>query len=75
LNDVVLGLTIFEGGNRMPQPVYYWVCNNCGWVYDPEKGDVESGIDAGTDFESLPINYTCPRCGCNIDNFERNHHY
>ncbi len=38
-------------------------CTVCGYIYDPEKGDPESGIKAGTLFEELPDNWVCPVCG------------
>ncbi len=44
-------------------------CAACGYVYDPEKGDPESGIPAGTPFESLPEEWTCPVCGLDKEVF------
>ncbi len=31
-----------------------YVCLACGYVYDPEKGDPDSGIAPGTAFEDIP---------------------
>ena len=31
-----------------------WECTACGYIYDPEKGDPENGINPGTSFEDLP---------------------
>ncbi len=31
-----------------------YVCSICGYVYNPEIGDKEHGIPAGTPFEELP---------------------
>jgi len=31
-----------------------YVCQACGYIYDPEKGDEASGIAPGTAFEDLP---------------------
>jgi rubredoxin len=39
-----------------------YVCEVCGYVYDPKKGDPESGIAAGTPFEDLPDDWVCPIC-------------
>ena len=25
-----------------------WVCNICGYIYDPEVGDPDNGVAAGT---------------------------
>ena len=40
-----------------------YVCDVCGWVYDQEKGDPDSGIPAGTLFADLPSDWVCPECG------------
>ena len=37
-----------------------WVCTICGYVYDPEVGDPEGGIDPGTAFEDLPDDEPVP---------------
>ena len=29
-------------------------CQICGYVYDPEQGDPDNGVPAGTPFEKLP---------------------
>jgi rubredoxin len=47
-----------------------YVCTVCGYVYDPEKGDPESGVEPGTAFEDLPEDWTCPVCGAEISDFE-----
>ncbi|RJO62472.1 MAG: hypothetical protein C4542_03900 [Dehalococcoidia bacterium] len=31
-------------------------CLVCGYIYDPTKGDPDSGVKPGTSFESLPDN-------------------
>jgi rubredoxin len=46
-----------------------YVCDVCGYVYDPETGDEESGIVPGTPFESLPESWVCPVCGATKDSF------
>ena len=38
-------------------------CEVCDYIYDPEQGDPENGIDPGTPFESLPDEWICPVCG------------
>jgi len=45
-------------------------CTVCGYIYDPQKGDPESGIEPGTSFENLPDDWTCPECGASKDQFE-----
>ncbi|MEO0250312.1 MAG: rubredoxin [candidate division WOR-3 bacterium] len=45
-------------------------CSVCGYIYDPEKGDPDGKIPAGTPFENLPDNWTCPVCGVTKDMFK-----
>ena len=45
-------------------------CKTCGYVYDPEKGDEDGGIAAGTAFEDIPDDWVCPLCGVTKDDFE-----
>lgn len=47
-----------------------YLCTACGYVYDPEVGDPENGIAAGTPFEELPEDWTCPLCGLGKEVFE-----
>ncbi|MFH1033134.1 MAG: rubredoxin [Pseudomonadota bacterium] len=47
-----------------------YVCGVCGYVYDPAKGDPDSNIPAGTAFEDLPDDWSCPVCGATKDQFE-----
>jgi len=47
-----------------------YVCSVCGYIYDPAEGDADTGIDAGTPFESLPADWVCPVCGAPKDEFE-----
>ena len=35
----------------------------CGYIYDPEVGDPEGGIAAGTAWEDIPEDWVCPVCG------------
>jgi rubredoxin len=48
-----------------------YVCEMCGYIYDPEAGDPDSGIDAGTSFEDLPDEWVCPICGVGKDQFKK----
>ena len=48
-----------------------YTCSVCGYTYDTEKGDSESGIKAGTKFEDLPADWTCPVCGADKSKFEK----
>ena len=46
-----------------------YVCDVCGYVYDEETGDLDAGIAAGTKWEDLPDDFTCPLCGVGKDQF------
>jgi rubredoxin len=45
------------------------VCDTCGYVYDPEKGDPGNGVKPGTAFEDLSADWVCPTCGVGKDMF------
>ncbi|HPD76634.1 MAG TPA: rubredoxin [Methanoregulaceae archaeon] len=40
-----------------------YVCNVCGWIYDPAIGDPDGIIPPGTPFAALPEDWVCPVCG------------
>ncbi len=46
-----------------------WICELCGYVYDPAEGDGDGGIPPGTDFSTIPANWSCPVCGARKDDF------
>jgi len=46
-----------------------YVCNICGWIYDPEIGDPQGNIPAGVPFEKLPDDWLCPVCNAGKDQF------
>lgn len=52
-----------------PSPFGTFVCNGCGYEYDPEIGDPEQDISMGTLFQALPEEWICPLCGEEKDNF------
>jgi rubredoxin len=45
-------------------------CLLCGYIYDPQIGDPDNGVDPGTAFEDIPDDWTCPECGAPKDQFE-----
>lgn len=47
-----------------------YVCSVCGYVYDPEEGDPDNDVGAGTAFADIPDDWTCPVCGAEKDQFE-----
>ena len=46
-----------------------YVCDVCGYIYDPEVGDPDQDIETGTPFEDLPEEWECPLCGVGKDQF------
>lgn len=47
-----------------------YICIPCGYIYDPEVGDPDSGIAAGTAFENIPDDWQCQICFVGKDEFE-----
>ena len=47
-----------------------YICTLCGYEYDPEEGDPDSGIDPGTAWEDVPDDWVCPVCGAGKEDFE-----
>ncbi len=47
-----------------------WICTSCGYVYEPDEGDPDGGIPAGTRFEDIPDSWFCPVCGARKADFE-----
>jgi rubredoxin len=45
-------------------------CKICGYIYDPEKGDPDNGVEPGTEFKDLPDGWVCPACGAPKESFE-----
>ena len=48
-----------------------YVCQACGYIYGPVKGDPKNGIKPGTRFGDLPEDWSCPVCGAPKDMFEK----
>ena len=46
-----------------------YVCNGCGYEYDPAVGDPENDVRPGTLFDALPEEWICPECGEEKDQF------
>ena len=49
----------------MSEPKDMWQCqtSNCGYIYDPDRGDRKGHISKGVKFEDLPDDWKCPVCG------------
>lgn len=48
-----------------------YICMACGYVYNQEVGDQDSGIAPGTAFEDIPDTWVCPVCGVSKDMFKK----
>ena len=46
-----------------------YVCSVCGYIYDPEVGEPDSGVAAGTEWEDVPDDFVYPLCGVGKDDF------
>jgi len=47
----------------------HYICQDCGYEYDPDAGDPDSGIEPGTPFEEIPDGWVCPVCGVKKSEF------
>jgi rubredoxin len=52
------------------EPYKKWMCVVCGWIYDEEEGDPDSGLAPGTRWEDVPESWVCPDCGAGKEDFE-----
>jgi rubredoxin len=50
--------------------VQKWICQSCGFIYDPAEGDPDGGIPPGTAFDDIPSDWFCPVCGARKVDFE-----
>ena len=46
-----------------------YICDVCGYEYDPAVGDPDNAIAPGPPFEDLPADWVCPLCGVGKDQF------
>ncbi|MBB6623278.1 rubredoxin [Clostridium gasigenes] len=46
-----------------------YVCDVCGYIYDPSIGDEENGVPSGTSWDNVPEDWLCPLCGVGKDLF------
>lgn len=54
-----------------PPPTFTYVCQVCGYVYQPAKGEPLTGTPPGTAFEALPADWRCPMCGAPLRMFKK----
>lgn len=46
-----------------------YICEPCGYVYEPALGDPDNNIAPGTAFADLPDDWVCPICGMGKEEF------
>jgi rubredoxin len=51
------------------ETVQQWICESCGFIYDPAEGDPDGGIPPGTAFDDIPDDWYCPVCGARKADF------
>lgn len=55
---------------KKERPSYkLYVCNGCGYEYNPTIGDPSADIAPGTTFDKLPADWVCPECAEEKTNF------
>ena len=48
-----------------------YICDICGYIYDPDIGDPDGGIPPGTAFDDIPAMWVCPECGVDKSQFSK----
>ncbi len=66
LYDSIRTGNIIQKGNSN---VKKYVCDVCGWEYDPEAGAPDQGVAPGTAWEDVPDDFICPLCSVGKDQF------
>jgi len=51
-------------------PYRKYMCVICGFIYDEAYGLPDHGIEPGTRWDELPLNWRCPECGAGKEDFE-----
>jgi len=57
-----------SGAELLPMKAY--MCLICGFVYNEEDGEPESGIAPGTRLDDVPLSWRCPDCGAGKEDFQ-----
>ncbi|WP_446008248.1 rubredoxin [Candidatus Electrothrix sp.] len=47
-----------------------YICEVCGYEYDPATGDPDNDVPAGTAWDKVPEDWLCPVCGAGKEAFE-----
>jgi rubrerythrin len=60
---VLDGKTVVKKAPSSEPATQKWICRQCSMIYDPVKGDPDSGIAPDTTFADIPEDWICPICG------------
>jgi rubredoxin len=52
-----------------PKDMYQCQVSNCGYIYDPDKGEPKTDTAPGTAFADIPDDWKCPHCGATKKSF------
>ena len=60
-----------KGTDSMAEPKEMYQCQmaNCGYIYNPDKGDRKGKIKKNIQFETLQDDWKCPICGAGKKGF------
>ena len=58
-------------GKKEEKKMDKYVCDVCGYIYDPKLGDPDNGVPAGIAFEDIPDDWVCPVCGAPKTSFSK----
>ena len=47
-----------------------YICEVCGYEYDPATGDPDNDVPPGTAWDKVPEDWLCPVCGAGKEVFE-----
>jgi rubredoxin len=70
VGDPTFEKTIADFNQRRVIGMKKYICNVCGFIYDPEIGLPDEGIAPGTPFDDLPDDWVCPECGMTKADFD-----
>lgn len=65
-----MSVNLYAGFNMRAVTMKKYQCIVCGWIYDEALGCPEEGLAAGTRWEDIPDDWTCPECGVGKLDFE-----
>jgi len=71
-NDSTGGTVMNQTESKQDKPeMQAWMCEECGYIYDPAEGDLETNIPPGVCFDKLPGDWCCPVCNGAMSQFKK----